>query len=405
MALNAKEIALCNVALLRIGHTIPIVTDGEATDHYRVANAMYATARDYVLAARDWEFATKRAALAGKATSTVTLWAYSYTYPADAIKIRRILGAAASPRRDEKIPFQVNNTGTALQVLTNENDASVEYTAQITGTDSPDLFDPTFYSALAYYLASEFAVALKAEPTIAKGALDAYMALLKAAEDPKAQEGYAETTISLVAGGTLTDVVVCNMALGRLGYKSLIASLTENTDAARLCSMFYPRVLARIVRSFPWSFCTARATLVAAGGTAPTNWGYKWVLPTDCVFPREIVNPLGRAVRSDQRIRFETATETITATVTRVLYCDLDAVELIYTSNTYSSPANWDAAFVDAFIWDLASELVLGLGGDPKLVNFCQQRFALSVANAGTLSFNEGQEDAEPTCEFLSVRS
>lgn len=399
MALTAGEIALINVALMRMGSSVPIVADSDTTNECRVAKLLYSTARDFVLSDYEWAFATRRVDMTStKAASTNTLWAWQYDYPADCLKARRVLGAAASPRRDEIKPFQVINTGTALKILTNEDSATLEYTARVTDTT---LFDAEFASALGWSLAAELCLPLRAEPEMAKGALDAYNIIRQRQDTPALREGHPETSISLVDGTTSTQLVLCNKALGRVGYKSLIASLTENTDAARLCSMFYGGAVATTLREFPWNWATKYAVLTASGVTPPSSWAYAYLVPADCIFAREIVTVGHRLIRNEQRIPFEIAWGTGGV---NTLYTDQPSAELHYTTNSVAE-AQFDDTFKDALVWLLAAEIGPSLGLAPKDAMLMRQSFRTVISIAQARSMNEGFDGQEPDCEFITARN
>lgn len=397
MALIAADIAIINLALMRIGSAVPVAVgiESETTNEARVALLMYARCRDYVLTQFDWACATKRAALAGQAASTVTLWAYSYTYPSDCLKARRVLGATNA--RYEPIPFQVLNTGSALVILTNEASASLEYTVDMAAV--PGLFDPIFESALGYYLASELALGLRAAPEVAKGALDAYSAIMGGLQERQQQEGLSETTLSAVDGTTSTQVVLYNTALSRLGYPAMISATTEVSTAARACNIHYSRLVTKTLEAFPWNFATRWVALVAAADTAPTKWGYVYDLPADCLVVREIYTGVHNPTNA-QRIEYEIGW----GSDKRVLLANVEEVEICYTSSTVDDTV-WDAHFKDALTFHLAADIAPVLGVDTRVIPALMQGYYATLSRAQARSLNEGFEGVDPDCEFITGRS
>jgi hypothetical protein len=75
-------------------------------------------------------------------------------------------------------------------------------------------------------------------------------------------------------------VELCNQSLYVLGQKSII-SMTEDSEAARLCNGRYVYNRDATLRAYPWNCAMARAAL-ARSATAPA-WGYdyKYALPID----------------------------------------------------------------------------------------------------------------------------
>jgi hypothetical protein len=88
----ASAVDICNMALSNLGERANIVSiappDGSVNaDH---CARFYPQARDEVIEARDWAFATKRAALA-PVTNTLTSYEFAYALPADYIAASRVL--------------------------------------------------------------------------------------------------------------------------------------------------------------------------------------------------------------------------------------------------------------------------------------------------------------------------
>ncbi len=80
-----------------------------------------------------------------------------------------------------------------------------------------------------------------------------------------------------------TSVIeLCNNALSDLGEEG-IASLADNTKAARLCNQRWPAVRDAVLRAHPWNCASAQAELAASA--APAGWRYQeaFPLPADCL--------------------------------------------------------------------------------------------------------------------------
>ena len=80
-----------------------------------------------------------------------------------------------------------------------------------------------------------------------------------------------------------TSVIeLCNNALTDLGEEA-IASLADNTKAARLCNQRWPAVRDAVLRAHPWNCATAQAELAASA--APPGWQYQagYPLPANCL--------------------------------------------------------------------------------------------------------------------------
>jgi hypothetical protein len=152
----ASIIDICNMALAHvgIGQRIEALTD-EGQEAAQ-CDQFYDKAREATLRDFDWPFAEKTIALALTEEDPNTEWEFSYTYPVDCIRARRILtgtGNSFTPR----VPFKIAR-GTASSVIhTNLEDAVLLYTSD---EKDPGLFDGSFVVALSYRLAMFIAMPL-----------------------------------------------------------------------------------------------------------------------------------------------------------------------------------------------------------------------------------------------------
>ncbi|MDP2849219.1 MAG: hypothetical protein Q8O35_13675 [Humidesulfovibrio sp.] len=80
-----------------------------------------------------------------------------------------------------------------------------------------------------------------------------------------------------------TSVIeICNNALTDLGEEA-IASLADNTKAARLCNQRWPAVRDAVLRAHPWNCASAQAELAASAASAGWKYQAGYPLPADCL--------------------------------------------------------------------------------------------------------------------------
>ncbi|MFC5354530.1 hypothetical protein [Azospirillum himalayense] len=145
MALTA--IGLCSRALIKIGATAITAFD-EGTAEAEVAGALFEPARDALLSANAWSFATRQARLARLADDPVADYGAAFQLPADFL---RALGAGAGGR-GRGIDYRI--AGRALHAA---SDAVVlTYVGRPAEEDFPAFFD----QALIARLAAEFCIPL-----------------------------------------------------------------------------------------------------------------------------------------------------------------------------------------------------------------------------------------------------
>ncbi len=193
-----SDVDICNQALGRIGCRDSIASLQEQTTEGRTCNLYYATTRDEMLRAAQWNFARKVAYLSvlkaapgtpenpnpsngvwNPGTMPAPPWLYSYAYPSDCIRMRSIMPNYNSSGAGTGVPIfsvptevppplyvgaqgvrfiegtDTNQQGQQVKcVLTNAEQALGVYTMRIF---NPDIFDAqfktAFISALAYRLA------------------------------------------------------------------------------------------------------------------------------------------------------------------------------------------------------------------------------------------------------------
>lgn len=75
-------------------------------------------------------------------------------------------------------------------------------------------------------------------------------------------------------------VNLVNQSLFMLGQKSII-SMTEDTEAARLCNGRFAYVRNAVLRSYPWNCAITRAALAQSIDAPVWQYEYKYALPTD----------------------------------------------------------------------------------------------------------------------------
>jgi hypothetical protein len=88
---------------------------------------------------------------------------------------------------------------------------------------------------------------------------------------------YGEGSSAISGGASIVELA--NQALYMLGQKSII-SMTEDSEAARLCNGRFVYNRDATIRSYPWNSAMARATLAQSAVTPTWEFDYKYALPT-----------------------------------------------------------------------------------------------------------------------------
>ena len=161
----SSVIDICNIALANLGDdaTIASIDPPEGSPQAEHCAIFYPIARDMVIEAHPWVFATKRIAGA-ELTSETTTWSYAYARPADALRILAVLPSDATSdisymppgsgiaATTSPVEYTCETLESGAQVIyTDQSNAQIQYLARI---DDTSLFSPTVTLAIAAQLSS-----------------------------------------------------------------------------------------------------------------------------------------------------------------------------------------------------------------------------------------------------------
>lgn len=146
-----------------------------------------------------------------------------------------------------------------------------------------------------------------------------------------------------------TEVTICNLALGELGSKTILA-LTESSSEARACRLFYEQTRDEVLRSHRWNFAIKRTTLSALSALPPFGWDKQYQLPPDCLRVLQ-VNGWEECEREDNW-----------SVEGGRLLTDASNVQLRYIARV-TDASKYDPIFIEALAVKLASKLAQPLTG------------------------------------------
>lgn len=151
----ASETDIANLALAHLGDnaTVSSLDPPEGSAQAEHCARFYPIARDTMLEAHNWKFATRRATLALLDVESFN-WSYAYAEPSGAMRIVSILPSEElSTDAGEKFETGGDDDGNSL-IYTNLEDATALYTVRVTDTTK---FSPLFVDALSRLLAAYLA--------------------------------------------------------------------------------------------------------------------------------------------------------------------------------------------------------------------------------------------------------
>jgi hypothetical protein len=193
---------------------------------------------------------------------------------------------------------------------------------------------------------------------------------------------------------SITDI--CNLALSRFGGGK-INSLDDGTETARLLDINYDNCLETTLRGFPWNFANNIRVLALTDDSRP---GYKYVYqyPANCVnvLRVEDVNNFRLKDKAEFKI-FSNGEEKFIASDTENAY-----VEFTYKVNV---PDLYDATFIKAFSYQLASEVINSKNGNAQKAQEMLQKYQITIADAQHIGAVENSSKFELPTTYLKGRS
>lgn len=195
----------------------------------------------------------------------------------------------------------------------------------------------------------------------------------------------------------MTKVEICNLALGRIGRKAAITSLTENSAEARACARIWDVTRQALLREFTWGF-SRKVELLALSSEAVPGWAYLYAYPTDCLQALRVFSEDTASYRGEQE-----KWDVITVGNNTFIACDVATAYLEYTCDKTDSD-DWTAQFIDCLAWKLAFELAMPLVGDQNLRNSCWQLYTNAGNMAKTTNAAEKNVDAFKERRYIEAR-
>lgn len=146
-----SKTVIANLALSHLGIGKEIANlDTENSNEANAARRFYEEARNKALEDFDWPFATKFADLTLVEQNPNEDWGYSYRYPSDCLKVRRVRSGLRTDNRQSRIPYRIGKDDSGKIIFTDLDSAKIEYTERV---ETVELYPASFVMALSYLLA------------------------------------------------------------------------------------------------------------------------------------------------------------------------------------------------------------------------------------------------------------
>lgn len=196
----------------------------------------------------------------------------------------------------------------------------------------------------------------------------------------------------------LTDIQICNMALGHIGHTKFLADLAERSNEANVVNNFYSQAVEMTLESYPWPEATKYGTLGLVEEDPNDDWDYLYQYPSDCLYARRIVTMNGKVEPNPPPFI------TGYSESGRVIYTDEEDAVLEYTLRL-EDPSLFRPTLGEAISWYLAFLIGPGLAKDQKLTQGCFQVWQAMTSRAQQRAGNEQQHSQEIDSEAIRSRS
>lgn len=171
--------------------------------------------------------------------------------------------------------------------------------------------------------------------------------------------------------GVTSNVIIMNSALRKLGAAPITSEDDDNTRA-RLVKAAYPLKRDELLRSHPWRFNKAYASL-ALVSPQPTNvfdYDFVFALPTDCARIFEVDLGPDEAWEEIGGNRFA---------------CDNSEVDIKY-GQKITDTTKFDDNFVEVLSWAIAADIAYALTQSTAMADAALKNYETSLRNSRSYS-------------------
>ncbi|WP_320169534.1 hypothetical protein [Maridesulfovibrio sp.] len=183
----------------------------------------------------------------------------------------------------------------------------------------------------------------------------------------------------------VSEVKICNLALRKLGAR-LIESLSDSSQEAVTCKLFYEQVRDAVLREHPWNFAAARTRLALLAEVPAFGYAHQYQLPVDCLHLRQLNSADDEFVVEGDRV-----------------LTDRDGASALYTRKI-TNPVLFDPSFVMAFSARLSAEMADDITGSSSKAREMWTLYLNAMQSARLADSAEGREDEILNDPWLEAR-
>lgn len=194
-----------------------------------------------------------------------------------------------------------------------------------------------------------------------------------------------------------SKVQIANQGLTHLGVDA-IASLTEDSEAARKVNSVFDHCVDEVLKSCDWNFARKTEALALLADES-LEWDYVYQRPAKCLAVRKIFSEVAPdpnpVAKHEEMISPESGSQAIGA--------DLEDAYVKFTYQV-SDISTWPPDAVAALALKIAHLCAFALTGEKSVRTEMGQLFFVAVSQAKANNGNEGNFKSEPTSQYIDAR-
>lgn len=207
----------------------------------------------------------------------------------------------------------------------------------------------------------------------------------------------------------LSVIDICNKALSLINISS-ISDLAEASAQARACSFHYEISRDSLLREHPWGFARTFATLAQTNISHP-HWEYVYALPPEYLYGINIIPSDDSVSAVNGIIMTEVPGQFAIEAAYRYELANMDGNRVILSNvseammeyiKRITDVTVFDATFVDALSYKLASDMAMPLTGDSRLAAYYNERYVQALQHAKVMAANEAKHKPLPRARISS---
>lgn len=190
---------------------------------------------------------------------------------------------------------------------------------------------------------------------------------------------------------------ICNAALLYAKSSARINNINDNTVAARYCRTHFDATRKEVLRAVEWNFARGHIDLSLHSDPAAGNFRYRYYYPNNAITIRRLVAERRGAPAPPFELALNAAGDAKTVLTDREraraeITVDVQNVEL------------FDIMSADAFAINLASRIVIPLGGSRAFRLELLEMYQQAMATASAMDGNEYSADEPDLPDHLLAR-